>query len=82
MEKIRVSVMWRNGSMVDIASFDIIRKESLLDDIRRELKSHPVMGDVYWRDDVFDSEVFHAHRKVKYAFDSLGESVGTAYIVK
>lgn len=83
MEKTtRVSVTWKNGSKAEIYTHVIFRAGHILDDIRRELSNHPVMGEVYWRDDLFDPDVFHAHHKVKCPFDALGASIAQAYIVR
>ena len=77
----RLSVMWKNGSKVDVLTITIPRTNDLLSDLRRALPVHPVMGDVYWRDDVFDAELFYAHHKVRNPFDSLGDSVATAFVI-
>ncbi len=78
----RISIMWKNGSKVDVHTITIFRTGNLLNDIRRELEKHPVMGMVYWRDDIFDPEVFHAHHRIRSPFEKLGDSIGTAYVIR
>ena len=82
MDMTRISVSWKNGSKVDISPRTIFRGGHILDDIRRSIPTNPLGEEVYWRDDVFDPEIFHAHRKVKHPFDALGESIGTAHVVR
>lgn len=76
----KLSVMWKNG--YEVTTRTVFRAGHILDDIRRSMPKHPLGHDVYWRDDVFDPEIFHAHHKIKSPFESLGESIGTAYVVK
>jgi hypothetical protein len=80
----RLSITWKNGSKAMVTTISMERKKgnSLLDDLRLAFSYHPIGGKIYWRDDIFDGEIFHAHWAIRNPFDALGESIAQAHLVK